>query len=83
MGSPRACGSEGGESAETSCGLRRGEHRRSSLSGWGANDALWTVVEAEDDNSHALLADWLDELPSVVDLAPGRRVTSWKWLPPF
>ncbi|MGW3248457.1 hypothetical protein [Streptomyces sp. NPDC001070] len=44
-----------------------------TLSGWGANDELWTVVETEEDDSHALLADladWLDELPSVVDLAP-------------
>ncbi|MFH9684827.1 hypothetical protein ACH4LE_00575 [Streptomyces sp. NPDC017413] len=44
-----------------------------TLSGWGANDELWTVVEAEEDESHALLADladWLDELPSAVNLAP-------------
>ncbi|MET7480868.1 hypothetical protein ABZT17_41990 [Streptomyces sp. NPDC005648] len=44
-----------------------------TLSGWGANDELWTVVETEDDDSHALLADladWLDALPSAVDLAP-------------
>ncbi|MEV6579161.1 hypothetical protein AB0M92_13525 [Streptomyces sp. NPDC051582] len=44
-----------------------------TLSGWGANDELWTVVETEDGDSHALLADladWLDALPSVVDLAP-------------
>ncbi|MET8177718.1 hypothetical protein [Streptomyces sp. NPDC005336] len=44
-----------------------------TLSGWGANDELWTVVETEDDDSHALLADladWLDELPSAVSLAP-------------
>lgn len=44
-----------------------------TLSGWGANDELWTVVETEDDASHALLADladWLEELPSVVRLAP-------------
>ncbi|MEU2965824.1 hypothetical protein ABZ687_12705 [Streptomyces ardesiacus] len=44
-----------------------------TLSGWGANDELWTVVETEDDASHALLADlaeWLEELPAVVDMAP-------------
>lgn len=44
-----------------------------TLSGWGANDELWTVVETEDDASHALLADladWLEDLPSVVGLAP-------------
>ncbi|WP_435296270.1 hypothetical protein [Streptomyces sp. YPW6] len=44
-----------------------------TLSGWGANDELWTVVETEDDDSHALLADladWLDALPSAVELAP-------------
>ncbi|TPQ23992.1 hypothetical protein [Streptomyces sporangiiformans] len=44
-----------------------------TLSGWGANDELWTVVETEDDASHALLADladWLEELPSAVDMAP-------------
>ncbi|MFF2159602.1 hypothetical protein ACFVWP_02570 [Streptomyces sp. NPDC058175] len=44
-----------------------------TLSGWGANDELWTVVETEKDDSHALLADladWLDELPSAVSLAP-------------
>ncbi|MCU8591977.1 hypothetical protein [Streptomyces sp. A13(2022)] len=44
-----------------------------TLSGWGANDELWTVVETEDDASHALLADlagWLGELPAVVDMAP-------------
>lgn len=44
-----------------------------TLSGWGANDELWTVVETEDDDSHALLADladWLEVLPSAVDLAP-------------
>ncbi|MGW3284187.1 hypothetical protein ACWDR3_06005 [Streptomyces sp. NPDC001002] len=44
-----------------------------TLSGWGANDELWTVVETEEDDSHALLADladWLDELPSAVSLAP-------------
>ncbi|MEU3744444.1 MULTISPECIES: phospholipase D family protein [Streptomyces] len=44
-----------------------------TLSGWGANDELWTVVETEEDGSHALLADfadWLDELPSAVSLAP-------------
>ncbi|MEU2054232.1 hypothetical protein [Streptomyces bungoensis] len=44
-----------------------------TLSGWGANDELWTVVETEDDDSHALLADladWLNALPSVVGLAP-------------
>ncbi|MFI6622914.1 hypothetical protein [Streptomyces sp. NPDC050528] len=44
-----------------------------TLSGWGANDELWTVVETEDDDSHALLADladWLDELPSAVSMAP-------------
>jgi hypothetical protein len=43
-----------------------------TLSGWGANDELWTVVETEDDDSHALLADladWLDALPSAVELA--------------
>ncbi|MFE1930686.1 hypothetical protein ACFW95_09995 [Streptomyces sp. NPDC059474] len=43
-----------------------------TLSGWGANDELWTVVETENDYSHALLADladWLDGLPSVVELA--------------
>lgn len=44
-----------------------------TLSGWGANDELWTVVETEDDDSHALLADladWLEELPAAVELAP-------------
>ncbi|MEU8720465.1 hypothetical protein [Streptomyces antimycoticus] len=44
-----------------------------TLSGWGANDELWTVVETEDDDSHALLADladWLTALPSAVELAP-------------
>ncbi|MEV6588555.1 hypothetical protein [Streptomyces acidicola] len=44
-----------------------------TLSGWGANDELWTVVETENDASHALLADladWLEELPAVVNLAP-------------
>lgn len=44
-----------------------------TLSGWGANDELWTVVETEDGASHALLADladWLTDLPTVVDLAP-------------
>ncbi|WP_020123844.1 hypothetical protein [Streptomyces canus] len=44
-----------------------------TLSGWGANDELWTVVETEDDDSHALLADladWLEALPSAVELAP-------------
>ncbi|WP_260868817.1 hypothetical protein [Streptomyces sp. SLBN-134] len=44
-----------------------------TLSGWGANDELWTVVETEDDASHALLADlaeWLEELPAAVDMAP-------------
>ncbi|MFB7330078.1 hypothetical protein ACFC00_00340 [Streptomyces adustus] len=44
-----------------------------TLSGWGANDELWTVVETEDDDSHALLADladWLEALPSAVDLDP-------------
>lgn len=44
-----------------------------TLSGWGANDELWTVVETENDASHALLADlaeWLEELPAVVDMAP-------------
>ncbi|QIQ01708.1 hypothetical protein [Streptomyces liangshanensis] len=44
-----------------------------TLSGWGANDELWTLVETEDDDSHALLADladWLETLPSAVELAP-------------
>lgn len=44
-----------------------------TLSGWGANDELWTVVETEEGDSHALLADladWLGELPSAVSLAP-------------
>ncbi|MGW9419996.1 hypothetical protein ACWGSU_01115 [Streptomyces koyangensis] len=44
-----------------------------TLSGWGANDELWTVLETEDDDSHALLADladWLEALPSAVELAP-------------
>ncbi|MDX3640667.1 hypothetical protein P1P70_14695 [Streptomyces sp. MB09-02B] len=44
-----------------------------TLSGWGANDELWTVVETEEDDSHTLLADladWLGELPSAVSLAP-------------
>jgi hypothetical protein len=44
-----------------------------TLSGWGANDELWTVVETEQGASHPVLADladWLDELPAVVDLAP-------------
>ncbi|MFH9728064.1 hypothetical protein ACH4M4_34625 [Streptomyces sp. NPDC017254] len=44
-----------------------------TLSGWGANDELWTVVETEENESHALLADladWLDELPTAVSLAP-------------
>ncbi|MGW2572808.1 hypothetical protein [Streptomyces sp. NPDC001537] len=44
-----------------------------TLSGWGANDELWTVVGTEDDASHPLLADladWLEDLPSVVELAP-------------
>ncbi|MEF9902817.1 hypothetical protein [Streptomyces sp. P9-A2] len=44
-----------------------------TLSGWGANDELWTVVETEDEASHALLADlaeWLEDLPAAVDLAP-------------
>ncbi|MFF8745261.1 hypothetical protein [Streptomyces californicus] len=55
-----------------------------TLSGWGANDELWTVVETEDDDSHALLADladWLDALPSAVELALGRRVIWRNWLP--
>ncbi|GAB3105871.1 hypothetical protein GCM10027160_00720 [Streptomyces calidiresistens] len=44
-----------------------------TLSGWGANEELWTVLETEDDASHPLLADladWLEELPDVVDMAP-------------
>lgn len=44
-----------------------------TLSGWGANDELWTVVETEQGASHPVLADladWLDELPAVVHLAP-------------
>lgn len=44
-----------------------------TLSGWGANEELWTVVETEDDASHPLLADlaeWLEALPAVVDMAP-------------
>ncbi|MBB0244342.1 hypothetical protein FNQ90_09545 [Streptomyces alkaliphilus] len=44
-----------------------------TLSGWGANEELWTVLETEDDASHPLLADladWLEELPTVVDMAP-------------
>lgn len=44
-----------------------------TLSGWGANDELWTVAATEDDASHPLLADladWLEALPTVVDMAP-------------
>ncbi|WP_225842715.1 phospholipase D-like domain-containing protein [Streptomyces albus] len=43
-----------------------------TLSGWGANDELWTVVETEDGVSHPLLADlahWLRKLPDVVGMA--------------
>ncbi|MFF9487290.1 hypothetical protein [Streptomyces sp. NPDC014676] len=57
---------------EHACRLAVGSGN-STLSGWGANDELWTVVETEDDASHALLADlaeWLEELPAVVDMAP-------------
>ncbi|MFD8838093.1 phospholipase D-like domain-containing protein [Streptomyces griseofuscus] len=57
---------------EHSCRLAVGSGNP-TLSGWGANDELWTVVETEDDDSHALLADladWLDALPSAVELAP-------------
>ncbi|MFP8959954.1 hypothetical protein ACLIYP_05165 [Streptomyces nanhaiensis] len=44
-----------------------------TLSGWGANDELWTVLETEDGASHPLLADladWLEALPDVVGMAP-------------
>ncbi|WP_406288876.1 hypothetical protein [Embleya sp. NBC_00896] len=46
-----------------------------ALPGWAGDDRLWTVVETEDDNSHALLADvadWLEKLPDLdaVAMAP-------------
>jgi hypothetical protein len=42
---------------------------------WAGNDRLWTVVETEDDASHALLADvadWLEKVadPNTVAMAP-------------
>lgn len=42
-------------------------------SGWGTNDELWTVVTTDDGASHPLLADladWLQELPDAVAMAP-------------
>ncbi|MCX5192422.1 hypothetical protein OOK31_00720 [Streptomyces sp. NBC_00249] len=44
-----------------------------TLSGWGANDELWTVVATEDGASHPVfadLADWLEALPGSVAMAP-------------
>ncbi|MFE9256605.1 hypothetical protein [Streptomyces sp. NPDC006879] len=41
--------------------------------GWGSNDELWTVVETEEDASHAVLADladWLHDLPHVAAMTP-------------
>ncbi|MFC1436955.1 hypothetical protein ABUW04_01675 [Streptacidiphilus sp. N1-10] len=49
-----------------------------TLSGWGGNDELWTVVEARDGTSHAVmadLADWLGELSALASVPgnPGKR----------
>ncbi|MFI8997827.1 hypothetical protein [Streptomyces sp. NPDC053542] len=57
---------------ESGCHLAVGSGNP-TLSGWGANDELWTVVKTEDGASHAMLADladWLEELPHTVDMAP-------------